>query len=445
MRKFIYLLLFVAAIQSVEAKSYTLQECRTMALDTSKNLKSSGEKILSAEDLLSVYRSNYLPNFSLNASYLYSTSSLVAAITGGYLPVFTNGVYDPTSVAYMPDQEYELEVGSVFNAGLMVTQPIYMGNKVTNATKLARVGVELSKLEHKLSESTVVEQTDKAFYKVIEIEDLLLSAQKYQAVVEELHRQVERAEAQGMKSRNDVMKVAVKLNEAKLLTQKAMNGVRLAKMNLCYTIGLPLTTTDFTLQISTQMDGVVNDTNLDISSRPEYAMLSSQVEAKELEAKLTRGDFLPSVSAIATYGYTNGVKLNGSTLLNSAGFTGGVTMNVPIFHWGEGRRKTSAKRREITIAQNQMEDMSQLMSLELLQAINLYNESILEVQLSISAVEQAEENMRLSKNQYTAGMETLSDHLEAQALWQKAMSELTISRSKQRTAYTHYLKCRGEL
>ncbi len=445
MRKFIYLLLFVAAIQSVEAKSYTLQECRTMALDTSKNLKSSGEKILSAEDLLSVYRSNYLPNFSLNASYLYSTSSLDAAITGGYLPVFTNGVYDPTSVAYMPDQEYELEVGSVFNAGLMVTQPIYMGNKVTNATKLARVGVELSKLEHKLSESTVVEQTDKAFYKVIEIEDLLLSAQKYQAVVEELHRQVERAEAQGMKSRNDVMKVAVKLNEAKLLTQKAMNGVRLAKMNLCYTIGLPLTTTDFTLQISTQMDGVVNDTNLDISSRPEYAMLSSQVEAKELEAKLTRGDFLPSVSAIATYGYTNGVKLNGSTLLNSAGFTGGVTMNVPIFHWGEGRRKTSAKRREITIAQNQMEDMSQLMSLELLQAINLYNESILEVQLSISAVEQAEENMRLSKNQYTAGMETLSDHLEAQALWQKAMSELTISRSKQRTAYTHYLKCRGEL
>ncbi|MFR9594286.1 MAG: TolC family protein, partial [Rikenellaceae bacterium] len=194
-----------------------------------------------------------------------------------------------------------------------------------------------------------------------------------------------------------------------------------------------------------EMDYRVDDSNLNISARPEYAMLGSQIEAKELEAKLTRGDFLPSVSAIASYGYTNGVKLNGNTMFNNAGFTGGVTMNIPIFHWGEGRRKTSAKKREITIAQNQMEDMSQLMTLELMQAINIYNESILEVQLSTSAVAQAEENMRLSKNQYIAGMETLADHLEAQAMWQNAMSELTISRSKNRIAYTQYLKCRGEL
>ncbi|MFI3301530.1 MAG: TolC family protein [Rikenellaceae bacterium] len=445
MRRFIYILLLALCAQSVEAKTYTIEECRTMALETSKNLKSSSEKILAAEDLLSAYRSNYLPNFSLSASYLYSTSSFDAAISGGYLPIFTNGVYDPTSVAYMPDQNYELEIGSVYNAGLMAAQPIYMGGKVTNAIKLARVGVEVSKLEQRVSESSVIEQADNAFYKVIEVEELLLSAQKYQSVVEELHRQVERAEAQGMKSRNDVMKVAVKLNEAKLLTQKATNGVRLAKMNLCYTIGLPLMTTDFALQVSLEMDYRVDDSNLNISARPEYAMLGSQIEAKELEAKLTRGDFLPSVSAIASYGYTNGVKLNGNTMFNNAGFTGGVTMNIPIFHWGEGRRKTSAKKREITIAQNQMEDMSQLMTLELMQAINIYNESILEVQLSTSAVAQAEENMRLSKNQYIAGMETLADHLEAQAMWQNAMSELTISRSKNRIAYTQYLKCRGEL
>ncbi|MFR9574693.1 MAG: TolC family protein [Rikenellaceae bacterium] len=445
MRRFIYILLLALCAQSVEAKTYTIEECRTMALETSKNLKSSSEKILAAEDLLSAYRSNYLPNFSLSASYLYSTSSFDAAISGGYLPIFTNGVYDPTSVAYMPDQNYELEIGSVYNAGLMAAQPIYMGGKVTNAIKLARVGVEVSKLEQRVSESSVIEQADNAFYKVIEVEELLLSAQKYQSVVEELHRQVERAEAQGMKSRNDVMKVAVKLNEAKLLTQKATNGVRLAKMNLCYTIGLPLMTTDFALQVSLEMDYRVDDSNLNISARPEYAMLGSQIEAKELEAKLTRGDFLPSVSAIASYGYTNGVKLNGNIMFNNAGFTGGVTMNIPIFHWGEGRRKTSAKKREITIAQNQMEDMSQLMTLELMQAINIYNESILEVQLSTSAVAQAEENMRLSKNQYIAGMETLADHLEAQAMWQNAMSELTISRSKNRIAYTQYLKCRGEL
>ncbi|MFR9593928.1 MAG: TolC family protein, partial [Rikenellaceae bacterium] len=156
MRRFIYILLLALCAQSVEAKTYTIEECRTMALETSKNLKSSSEKILAAEDLLSAYRSNYLPNFSLSASYLYSTSSFDAAISGGYLPIFTNGVYDPTSVAYMPDQNYELEIGSVYNAGLMAAQPIYMGGKVTNAIKLARVGVEVSKLEQRVSESSVI-------------------------------------------------------------------------------------------------------------------------------------------------------------------------------------------------------------------------------------------------------------------------------------------------
>ncbi len=446
MRKFKYIVLVaVLCAQVVEAKTYTLEECRTMALNTSRNLKSTSEKILIAEDILAAYKSNNLPNFSLSANYLYSTSSLDATISGGYLPIFTNGVYDPTSVAYMPDQSYNLEVGSVYNAGVMATQPIYMGRKVSNAIKLARVGVEVSKLERELSESTVVELSDNAFYKVVEVEELLLSAQKYQAVVEEFYRQVERAQLQGMKSRNDVMKVGVQLNEAKLLTQKAINGVRLAKMNLCYTIGLPLTTTDLELKVSSALGVRVDDSNLDISARPEYAMLNSQIAAKELEAEISRGDFMPSVSAIASYSYMNGVKLNGSTMFNNAGFTGGVTVNVPIFHWGEGRRKTSAKRREVTIAQNQMEDMSQLMSLELLQAINNYNESILEVELSGQAVSQAEENMRLSQNQYNAGLETLADYLEAQAIWQKAMSELTISRSKHRTAYTQYLKSRGEL
>ncbi len=446
MRRIIYILLGVAlCANTLQAKNYTLEECRTMALESNYSLRSGSEKRLAAEDILAAYKSNRLPNFSLSGNYIYSTSSFDATISGGYLPIFTNGVYDATSVAYMPDQNYELEVGSVFNAGVMATQPIYMGSKVSNAIKLARVGVEVSALEQKLTESTVLELTDNAFYKVVEVEELLLTAQKYQAVVEELYRQVERAQAIGMKSRNDVMKVGVKLNEAKLQSQKAENGVRLAKMNLCYTIGLPLTTTDFALATEYEVGAQVDDTNLDIKSRAEYAMLGSQIEAKELEAKISRGDYMPSVTALASYSYTNGVKLNGNTLFNNAGFTGGVSVNVPIFHWGEGRRKTSAKRREITIAQNQMEDLSQQMTLELLQAINAYNESILEVQLSEESVAQAEENMRLSGNQYNAGMETLAEHLEAQALWQRAMSELTASRSKHRIAYTQYLKSKGEL
>ncbi|MFI3292203.1 MAG: TolC family protein [Rikenellaceae bacterium] len=433
-------------VQTTSAQALTLEQCRQMALDSNYKLKSSSEKILASEDLLKAYKTNNLPNFSLGGNYLYSSMSYSLAMAGGYLPIFTNGVMSSDTFAYMPDQNYELEVGSVFNVSAMATQPIYMGGQVSNAIKLARVGVKVSNLERQLSQTEVLELVDNAFYKVVELEELLLSAQKYEAVVEEFHTQMESAYNRGMKTRNDLLKVGVRLSEAKLMTQKATNGLRLATMNLCYTIGLPLSTAEVSLSSSNIEQGQqINDNSLDVTSRPEYAMLEEQIIAKELEVKITRGGYLPSLSAVASYGYANGVKINGATALNGTSFMGGVSLNVPIFHWGEGRRKTSAKQREVTMAQNQMADMKQLMSLELLQAINTYNESLLEVSLAQESVTQAEENMRLSKSHYDAGMETIADYLESQALWQKAMSDLCAARAGQRTSYTSYLKCRGEL
>ncbi len=448
MRKFIYILLSVTLstqLLSGQSRTITLEDSREMALEASFNLKSSLERISIAEDILSAYKSNHLPNFSLSGNYFYSTSTFDATINGGYLPTFVDGVYDPTTVTYMPDQKFEFEVGSIYNIGVMATQPIYMGGKVSNAIKLAGLGVDVSNLNRRVSEVEVLEFADNAFYQLLEVEEMLLSAQRYEAVVKEFHRQMESGYNRGMKTRNDLLKIGVRLNEAKLMSLKAQNGLRLARMNFCYAVGLPLMTTDITLIDPILKEYKVENDELDITSRPEYEMLSRQIEAKELEVKITRAEFLPSLSAIASYGYMGGAKLNGNTLLGGSSFMGGVSMNVPLFHWGEGRRKTAAKRREINIAQNQMNDMSQLMTLELMQAINNYNESRFEVELANESVAQAEENMRLSKNQYDAGMETIADYLESQALWQKAMSDLCSARSKQRSAYTKYLRCSGEL
>ncbi len=439
----------------------TLEECREMAIKSSHLLTSSREQQLISEDMLAAYRSNQLPNFSLNGVYAYSPISFSEVIAGGYLPTFVpdaTGALVPNvasvtasgetifnSYAYMPDMEFKVEVGSVYSVGVMAMQPIYMGGKINSAIKLARLGVDISKLNMRRSEAEILEQTDIAFYNMVRVEEMLLAAAKYESVVAEFYRQMERGVESGMKSRNDLLKVGVRLSEAKLLRQKAMNGLRLAKMNLCYTIGLPLTTTDIALREEARVSTAVDDQDLDITRRPEYEMLERQIEAKGLEVNISRSEFMPSLSAIASYSYLNGGTFNGSPMFNSANISAGVIANVPLFHWGEGRRKVSAKRREVAIAESEAESMTKLMSLELLQAINLYNESILEVELTEQALEQAEENMRVSRMQYEAGMETVADYLESQALWQSSMSDLCSARSALRVAYTKYKKCRGEL
>lgn len=458
---YIYIALLLCTVMELSAQPrLTLSDCREMALQNNFTLKSSDEKIAASEDMLAAYKTNNLPNLSFTGGYLYSTASFSETIEGGYLPTFTpdattgelipnitgvapDGSYIFGQYAYMPDMVFEVNMGSFFLASARLTQPIYMGGKISNAIKLAGVGVSVAQLNRQLTEAEVIIAADEAFYTTLKLDDMVAAARKYEEVVAEFHRQISNAQSVGMATRNDVMKVEVQLNEAKLQSQKAENGLRLSKMNLCYAVGLPLSTRDIELVDEFNTDQVIPSRELDITSRPEYSILEQQIEAKQLEAKISQSEFLPSVSAVLGGGYLQGGTFNGDVIFNTPTFSGGVMINVPIFHWGEGRRKTSAARREVEVARNQFEELSQRMTLELMQAIHSYEEAILEVSLMEYSLSQAEENMRLSKSQYSAGMETLADYLESQALWQKAMSELVEASSSQRIAYSKYLKASG--
>ena len=62
------------------------------------------------------------------------------------------------------------------------------------------------------------------------------------------------------------------------------------------------------------------------------------------------------------------------------------------------------------------------MQLQQQQALNALAEAQKELEVASRALDQAAENMRASKSMYANGYETLTDHLESQVLWQKAMA-----------------------
>ena len=126
-------------------------------------------------------------------------------------------------------------------------------------------------------------------------------------------------------------------------------------------------------------------------------------------------------------------------------FAAMLSVNIPIFNWGEGRSKVKEAKVESLIAQMQLNHSQQEMTLEATQAINELNEAQLEVALSSKSVEQALENMEVGKERYNAGMETLSDYMEAQTMWQNAMSTLISAKASLNLSKTKYLKATGRL
>ena len=95
--------------------------------------------------------------------------------------------------------------------------------------------------------------------------------------------------------------------------------------------------------------------------------------------------------------------------------------------------------------QLRQQELADKMKLDLQQQANEVDEAKLELQLRKRNLEQCEEHLRISRNAYSVGMETLSDLLTAQVMWQEAYAELVESRYQAKVKMMKWRKAAGKL
>ncbi|WP_298615330.1 TolC family protein [uncultured Odoribacter sp.] len=463
----VFLLLQVCFLQA--QVELDLQKCRSMALENSKKMAIAGQQAVKANYDKKVYRANFFPKISAMGMYAYMQKEYSFKIDGGYLPTFVpdaSGQLKPNYLihpatgkpvvgadgtpifnqyAFMPDIALSLGLDNAYTVGGVLEQPLYMGGKVRSAFRMASIGADMAYLNVRYNRAEVITEADGAYWQYLKVKELVLSALKYKEVVGELVKNLTDAYQTGMAFRNDLLKAQVKFNEAELLLQKARHGETLAAMNLCRIIGVDLHSS---LQIRDSLqDGLtlgILEGNPDITGRPEYNLLEKEIELKKKQVDLTRSDFLPQLGVSASYGYTDGIALNGESDGMSS-FMAIVSLKVPVFHWSEGRNKIKSARSEQTISELKRADMIQLMQLETARARFNVEDAASRVEMTRKSLLQAEENLTVSKNRYEVGMENLTNYMEAQAQWQKAWSDWIDAKSELRLSETQYLKATGRL
>ena len=370
-------------------------------------------------------RANFFPSFSATGTGLYSTADGGLDIAGGALPVLGVDGMPTGGTALFPGLNLAYEVGWVYGGGITLEQPLYMGGKVRTGYRMARIGSEMAEQNRRLTRSEVIVSTSRAYASVIRAREMRQVAERYHALLTELLRSVESARKHGLKPQNDVLKVRVKLNESELNLRRTENALRLATMNLCH--------------LSTPVPAA------DLMARPEYRLLDRKAELAREQLRLARSERLPQVGLVGNYGYLHGVELNGQNLLGGWAFTAGVQVSVPIFHFGGRSNKVRSARARFEQAQAERLDGGELLQLEATQAANNLDEAQLEIRLAESSLAAADENLRLSRRQYEAGVETLSDHLEAQAMWQQAHQTEVEARIDGYLRWLEYRKAAGLL
>lgn len=444
-----------------------IETCRQMSLVHSKKIDVANLQLSKATLQLSAYKTNRLPGLSMEALAYYSPSTTDLTMDGGYLPTYTpdaNGALQPNlklnngqpivgadgipvfnMYAFMPDQIFNIGLEGIGIGALTLKQPIYMGGKINTSIRMARIATELAKDNMNRNREEVIVETDKAYWQFVSVSEKAVVAKSYVTMLDRLVLKLADNYELGMISRNDLLKAQVKYNEALLMLQKAKNGVALSQMNLCRIVGLPLITSVVpadSLEVSPLSATIAEEG--DVTNRSDYALLNNQTKLKKEQVKLVRSEFLPSLGVSASYAYAELPQINGERL-NNASLSAICSLSVPIFHWREGYYKTESARVEFEISRKEMEGNMELMQLDIAQKQFAYQDAQKALEIVAVSISQAEENLKVCKDNYQVGMETLVNYLDAQAQWQQVWSAFVDAKADVKVSETLLLSAIGKL
>ncbi len=336
---------------------------------------------------------------------------------------------------------------NLFAADIVVRQPLYMGGAIKAANRMADIGVSMADNNIDLVEQNTLYDVDQAYWLVVSLRQKQRLSAQYLALVRKLHDDVSRMLAQGVATRADELRVAVRVNEGELAQTQVDDGLVLARMHLCQICGLPL---DSDIRLadedgtaaapdSTQAGGCGYD------QRPELRLLRNTVDLSRQNILLTRAAFLPQVLATGGYFTSNPNVLNGYRNTFAGLFHVGVTLRVPLWNWGEGRHRVRAAKAATNMAQLELADTEEKIRLQVSQAEFRMREAWKKLAMADHNLASADENLRCATLGFREGTMQTTDVMEAQTAWQSAQSQKIDAEIDVRMARVNLRKATGTL
>ena len=426
--------MLLTSVQLNAQTMLTLEDCREMAVQNSKELDQAEiDREMAGYDKQIVW-ANCFPKISATGAYVYNNRD-IALISDDLSQLLCNagtlmqGQPDAAAICADIDKSLHPDLHNVWVGALTVEQPVFAGGKLIYATQMASLAGNLADAKYDMKYADVLLDVDQAYWQIVSVAAKKKLAQSYSELLHQMQADVQYAIEAGVATESDALQVQVKANEADMLYTKASNGLALAKMLLCKRIGLPLDTdivlADENLEVIPIPAGA-DDKSLDdiYADRPETRSLTLAKEIYDRKAKMVRADMLPTVALVGNYLVSNPNAFNGIQNTWQGGmFSAGVMVRVPICHGGEGLFKYRKAKAEARQYADQYEDATGLINLQVAQQRKLCGEALEKLIMAENNLASAEENLRKANVGYEAGVIETHTVLGAQTAWLSAHSD----------------------
>lgn len=329
-------------------------------------------------------------------------------------------------------QQVDMGHRGTYTWDMTLTQPLFTGFALSTKKKIAALDVSVSQVRKEMAVLDVIKHVKTAYYRV-------LLAQRYLDVareeVEQLSAHVEDAQRfydQGLIPLNDVLKSQVALAQAQQVLVRRQKDLEIASADLNRLLGRNLSQPVRLEDVSppTAKSPPLEDLLAEAErSRPELTILKLEVQKATEAVRLAGSDLYPKLFAVGTYERTGKDPLGEENdYRNPETAAVGMRMDWSIFEWGRTRSQVLRQRHTLKAVQEKLADIENSVRLEVKAALADLEVAEENIQTARKALEQAKENLRITRLQYQQQVTTVTEVLDARTYLTQAEANFYAAR-----------------
>jgi outer membrane protein TolC len=326
------------------------------------------------------------------------------------------------------------------NATGTVAYNLYSGGRREAGVEAAEAGKLAAEYDEQAALQQLAAQAVKAYLDIRKATEAVAAVEAgvnaYKAAVEVARARFDA----GNMLRADLLSLEVQLAQTRENLVAARHGKALAERAFLFVLGLEAAGEPVEILADDPfLDQITRPDSCDFSRRPELIGMNERMRAADAMVRLARGSGRPTVNAFASYQYDYGW-----TLDNGAdSWAAGIAVDFNIFDGGTAAARVRRNEAELQAISEMLRRATLGISLEVEHARLSYEQTIERLDVTATAVEQADESAALSRARFEEGALLTADLIGVEGRLIEARMRRAVAEADERTALAELRRALG--
>jgi len=420
----VFAILALPLAAPAQKRPLSLDEAIAAGLEASPALHASRAKVDASSARAREVAAMRLPALKLGAGYTRLSEIPPFEVT---LPIFPQ----PIVVSQNYFNNWTLR--------LTAQQPLFTGFRLQANTESARMleasaGWDLTK-----DRSEFVFAVKNAYWGLARAREIEAVVDDTIVQVQEHLKDVRAFFDQGLLTKNEVLRAELQLSQTELLRIDARNASEMARTSLNTLIGLPV---EADVELTSSAESAASQVPADVgpvedaaarsllgtalAGRPELKASEFRIKASEAGLKAARSGWYPQVALAGNYYYLRpNPRLLPAVDRFKATWDVGVSVSFDLWNWGQTKSQTEQAKAQLSQARDARKLLEDQAVLDVTQSRLALVQARDKIGVAAQAVGQAEENLRMVREQFREGVALNSDVLDAEVFLLQARTSRT--------------------